>query len=119
MRSDAVLKVRPHHLMCMVCWIGSCIRFDDVTDAIFLDTSAGRSEDTLDVLWERLVSDENAQIRMVEGNCEACHCCDGFDALSTRCVHQGGLLRDYKRISMYFRKSAQHPVKSRTPGRCY
>ena len=103
-RTDKVLHIRPHHLMCMSCWLGTCIVDTRPGDGICLDTSRGRPEDTLDELWKRIKTDRDVEIRLVEGNCEACHCCDGFDASSTRCVHPGGLLRDYKKDLDVFQK---------------
>ncbi|MCK5802267.1 MAG: hypothetical protein KAI66_05515 [Lentisphaeria bacterium] len=82
-RRDPVLKIRPHHLMCMSCWIGA---------------SGGegvRGNDTLDEVYKRICRDPEVKIMLVEGNCEACHCCDGFHPDSARCVHACGLIRDY------------------------
>jgi hypothetical protein len=45
----------------------------------------------------------------VEGNCEACHCCDGFHPESTRCVHACGLVRDYKKDLDVFQKLGLMP----------
>jgi len=84
-RKDPVLQVRPHHLMCMSCWVGGTGGEGD------------RDNDTLDEIWRRICSDPDVEIMLVEGNCEACYCCDGFHPESTRCVHAGGLLRDYKK----------------------
>jgi hypothetical protein len=91
-RRDPVLRIRPHHLMCMSCWIGG---------------SGGegvRNNDTLDEVWRRICRDPEVEVMFVEGNCEACHCCDGFHPESTRCVHAGGLIRDYKKDLDVFAK---------------
>jgi hypothetical protein len=96
-RTDKVLSVRPHHLMCMSCWIGSTGGEGD------------RGNDTLDAIWRRICDDPDLEIRMVEGNCEACHCCDGFHEESTRCVHAGGLLRDYKKDLDVFQRIGKMP----------
>ncbi|MFA6108176.1 MAG: hypothetical protein WDA75_05330 [Candidatus Latescibacterota bacterium] len=84
-RSDPVLRIRPHHLMCMSCWYGAT------------GGEGTRDNDTLDEVYHRICRDPDAEIMLVEGNCEACHCCDGFHPESTRCVHAGGLIRDYKK----------------------
>ena len=96
-RTDEVLNVRPHHLMCMSCWVGSS------------GGDGERSNDTLDAIWRRICDDPDLKIRLVEGNCEACHCCDGYHAESTRCVHTGGLLRDYKKDLDVFQRIGKMP----------
>jgi hypothetical protein len=45
----------------------------------------------------------------VEGNCEACHCCDGFHPETTRCVHAGGLIKDYLKDLEVFQKIGMVP----------
>jgi hypothetical protein len=96
-RNDPVLQVRPHHLMCMSCWLGGTEGED------------ARGNDTLDEIWRRIRRDPEVKIMLVEGNCEACHCCDGFDPVSTRCVHAGGLLRDYKKDLDVFQRLGMMP----------
>ncbi len=96
-RNDPVLRVRPHHLMCMSCWSGGTGGEGD------------RSNDTLDEVYRRIQSDPEVEIMFVEGNCEACHCCDGFHPESTRCVHAGGLIRDYKKDLDTFQKIGMMP----------
>ncbi len=91
-RRDPVLCLRPHHLMCMSCWVGDG------------SGEGTRSNDTLDEVYRRLCRDPEVEIRLVEGNCEACHCCDGFHPDSGRCVHAGGLIRDYKKDLDVFQK---------------
>ena len=96
-RTDRVLNVRPHHLMCMSCWVGGT------------GGEGERGNDTLDAIWRRICDDPDVEIRLVEGNCEACHCCDGFHTSSTRCVHACGLLRDYKKDLDVFQKIGMMP----------
>jgi len=96
-QADKVLSVRPHHLMCMSCWVGGT------------GGKGERGNDTLDALWHRICDDTDLEIRLVEGNCEACHCCDGFHPDSTRCVHAGGLLRDYKKDLDVFQRIGMMP----------
>ena len=77
------LSVRSHHLMCMSCWSNG---------------GAGigpRPNDTLAEILERIQREPDVPITLVEGPCEACDCCDGFHPESGRCVHAGGLVRDY------------------------
>ena len=77
------LFIRPHHLMCMSCWYNG---------------GAGRGprpNDTLAEVLERIQREPDVPITLVEGPCEACDCCDGFHPESGRCVHAGGLIRDY------------------------
>ena len=96
-QKDRVLNVRPHHLMCMSCWVGGT------------GGDGERGNDTLDAIWHRISDDPDVEIRLVEGNCEACHCCDGFDTETTRCVHAGGLLRDYKKDLDVFQRIGMMP----------
>ena len=96
-RRDPVLCLRPHHLMCMSCWYGVTLGAVD------------RSDDTLDEVCARIRRDPEVEIMLVEGNCEACHCCDGFHPESTRCVHAGGLIRDYKKDLDVFQKLGLMP----------
>ena len=96
-RNDPVLRIRPHHLMCMSCWYGASLGEGE------------RGNDTLDEVYQRIRRDPDVQIMLVEGNCEACHCCDGFHPESTRCVHAGGLIRDYKKDLAVFQKLGMMP----------
>jgi hypothetical protein len=81
----------------MSCWVGATGGEGD------------RGNDTLDEVYRRICSDPDVEIMLVEGNCEACHCCDGFHPESTRCVHAGGLLRDYKKDLDTFQKIGMMP----------
>lgn len=96
-RRDPVICLRPHHLMCMSCWVGSS------------GGEGERSNDTLDEVYRRICRDPAVEIMLVEGNCEACHCCDGFHPESGRCVHAGGLVRDYKKDLDVFQKLGLMP----------
>jgi hypothetical protein len=91
-RHDPVLCLRPHHLLCMSCWVG--------------DTGGTgvREHDTLDEVYRRICRDPEVEIMLVEGCCEACHCCEGFHPDTGRCVHAGGLIRDYKKDLDVFQK---------------
>ena len=91
------LLIRPHHLMCMSCWVGGS------------GGEGARSNDTLDEVYRRICRDPEVEILLVEGNCEACNCCDGFHPDSTRCVHAGGLIRDYKKDLDVFQKLGLMP----------
>ncbi|MGI5820380.1 MAG: hypothetical protein ACOX9R_20010 [Armatimonadota bacterium] len=77
------LFIRPHHLMCMSCWYNGGAG------------SGKRPNDTLAEVLERIQREPDVPITLVEGPCEACDCCDGFHPDSGRCVHAGGLIRDY------------------------
>ena len=96
-RTDPVLRIRPHHLMCMSCWVGGS------------GGEGERGNDTLDEVYKRICADPDVQIMLVEANCEACHCCDGFHPDSTRCVHACGLIRDYKKDLDVFQKLGLMP----------
>ena len=96
-RNDDTLFVRLHHLMCLACWYGST------------EGKTPRPDDTLDEIYHRIRRDPEVRITLIEGQCEACHCCDGFHPESTRCVHDGGLIRDYKKDLDCFRKLGLTP----------
>ncbi len=78
--------------MCLACWYAG-------------GTGASpRPEDTLYEIHQRIRRDPEVLVTLVEGCCEACNCCDGFHPATTRCVHGGGLIRDYKKDLDVFQK---------------
>ena len=84
--NDDRIHIRPHHLMCIACWY-----------AAGEGANSPRPEDTLVEIHARMLQDPEVLVTLVEGTCDACDCCDGFDPATTRCVHGGGLIRDYKK----------------------
>ncbi|MFO8079952.1 MAG: hypothetical protein R6V07_06545 [Armatimonadota bacterium] len=99
---DGGLFIRPHHLMCMSCWY---------------DGGAGsgrRPNDTLAEVLERIQREPNVPITLVEGPCEACDCCDGFHPDSGRCVHAGGLIRDYLKDLDVLQRIGMTPGETRS-----
>jgi len=91
------LYVRPHHLMCLCC---------------SYDGGRGmkpRPEDTLYEMTLRIRSQPDVPITLVDGTCQACECCDGFHPATGRCVHSGGLIRDYKKDLDCFQKLGLWP----------
>jgi len=95
--SEARLYVRPHHLMCLACWYAGG------------KNQTPRPNDTLYEIWCRIRTDPDVPITLVEGCCEACDCCDGYHPESGRCVHSGGLIRDYKKDLDCFQKLGLMP----------
>jgi hypothetical protein len=79
------LFVRPHHFMCLACWYAGG------------EGTGLRPNDTLAEILARIRREPTVPVTLVEGSCEACYCCDGFDPPTTRCTHAGGLIRDYKK----------------------
>lgn len=79
------LYVRPHHFMCMACWLGG--RGGDTP----------RPNDVIYEIYQRVRREPDVEVMLVEGQCIACDCCDGFHPANGRCVHAGGLIRDYKK----------------------
>jgi len=77
--------MRLHHLMCMCCWYRGG------------EASGLRPNDTLAEILQRIQAEPDVPITLVEGQCEACDCCDGFHPDTGRCVHAGGLIRDFKK----------------------
>jgi hypothetical protein len=91
------LYVRPHHFMCFSCWY---------------DGGKGqspRSNDTLFEIWQRIKSNPEIPVTLVEGTCMACDCCDGFYPPNGRCAHSCGLIRDYKKDLDVFQKMGLKP----------
>ncbi len=79
------IYMRPHHIMCMACWYRGG------------EAEGLRPNDTLAEILQRIQADPEVPITLVEGQCEACDCCDGFHPQTGRCVHGGGLIRDLKK----------------------
>ncbi len=79
------LYVRPHHLMCLCCWYAGG------------EGDAPRPNDSIYEILQRIRREPEVPIVLVEGCCEVCDCCDGFHPETGRCVHGGGLIRDYKK----------------------
>lgn len=91
------LYIRPHHLMCYACsYAGG-------------ENPGPRPNDTLHELFERMRNDPDVPVTLVEGCCMACDCCDGFVPENGRCVHAGGLIRDYKKDLDVFQKLGLMP----------
>ena len=91
------LYVRPHHLMCLACWWSGG------------ENESSRPNDTIWEIWQRLRRDPDVPIVLVEGCCQVCDCCDGFHPPTSRCVHAGGLIRDYKKDLDCFQKLGLMP----------
>ena len=82
---DDTLFVRPHHLMCMACWYAGG------------EGQGQRPNDLIYEIHERLRREPTVRVTLIEGCCDVCNCCDGFHPATTRCVHGGGFIRDYKK----------------------
>lgn len=95
--ADDRLYVRPHHLMCLACGYAGG------------RNDASRPNDTLYEILQRVRREPDVPITLVEGPCEACDCCDGFHPETGRCVHGGGLIRDYKKDLDCFQKLGLMP----------
>ncbi|MBI3947133.1 MAG: hypothetical protein HY321_14505 [Armatimonadetes bacterium] len=91
------LFIRPHHLMCLSCWHNGG------------QGKGPRSNDTLYEVLQRVRRDPDVPITLVEGCCMACDCCDGFHPENGRCVHDGGLIRDYKKDLDVFQRLGLMP----------
>lgn len=96
-RTGDRLFVRPHHVMCYACGYAGG------------DNPGPRPNDTLYEIFERIRREPDVPLTLVEGCCMACDCCDGFDPESQRCVHAGGLLRDYKKDLDLFQRLGLMP----------
>lgn len=96
-RSEEPLYVRPHHFMCLACWYAGG------------EGTGLRPNDTLAEIHQRIQADPYVPVTLIEGCCMACDCCDGFDPETGRCVHAGGLIRDYKKDLDVFQKLGLMP----------
>jgi len=79
------LYIRPHHIMCLACWFNGG------------EGQSPRPNDTLYEILLRIREKPDIPVTLVEGTCMACDCCDGLHPENGRCVHDGGLIRDYKK----------------------
>ncbi len=91
------IYIRPHHLMCLSCWYAGG------------KGQTPRSNDTLFEILQRVRREPDVPVTLVEGCCSACECCDGFHPANGRCVHAGGLIRDYKKDLDCFQKLGLMP----------
>ena len=57
----------------------------------------GSNSLALNPLGVTVGSNPDIEITLVEGCCMVCDPCDGYDTKTDRCVHGGGLIRDYKK----------------------
>ncbi len=91
------LYIRPHHLMCMCCsYNGGKLNAPLVENNLY---EAGK----------RIQENPDVEITLVEGCCSICDPCDGCDPGTDRCVHNGGLIRDYKKDLDVFQKLGLMP----------
>ena len=91
------LCIRPHHLMCLCCWYAGG------------EGQSPRPNDTIYEILQRIQREPDVPITLVEGCCHACECCDGFHPETRRCVHAGGLIRDFKKDLDVFQKLGLMP----------
>jgi hypothetical protein len=91
------LYIRPHHLMCLACWYAGG------------QGNTPRPNDTLYEILQRIRGEPEVLITLVEGCCMACDGCDGFHPETGRCVHSGGLIRDYKKDLDVFQRLGLMP----------
>ena len=79
------LYIRPHHLMCMSCYYNGG------------KGNVPRENDNLYEAIMRIQENPDIEITLVEGCCMLCDTCDGYDTKTHRCVHSGGIIREYKK----------------------
>ncbi len=91
------LYIRSHHLMCMSCYYNGG------------KGNISRENDTLYEATKRIQENPDIEITLVEGCCMLCDPCDGYDTKTNRCVHGGGLIRDYKKDLDVFQKLGLMP----------
>lgn len=91
------LFIRSHHLMCIACGYPGG------------EGDTPRPNDTIYEILQRIKRDPDIPITLIEGTCQVCDCCDGFVPENGRCVHGGGLIRDYKKDLDCFQKLGLWP----------
>ena len=91
------LYIRSHHLMCIACSYNGG------------ELNTPRPEDTIYEAILRIQEKPDIEITLVEGCCTLCDPCDGYDPETDRCVHGGGLIRDYKKDLDVFQKLGLMP----------
>lgn len=91
------LYIRPHHLMCYSCW------FDGGKE------QTPPSNNSLFEIGQRMRSNPDILVTLVEGTDMVCNNCDGFYPPTGRCVHACGLIRDYKKDLDVFQKTGLMP----------
>lgn len=91
------LYIRSHHLMCLACWYAGG------------KGQEPRPNDTIYEALQRIRREPDVPIVLIEGCCEVCDCCDGFNPATGRCVHSGGLIRDYKKDLDVLQKLGRMP----------
>jgi len=91
------LYIRSHHLMCMACYYNGG------------KGNVPRENDNLYEAIKRIQENPDVEITLVEGCCMLCDPCDGYDPKTHRCVHGGGLIRDYKKDLDVFQKLGLMP----------
>ena len=91
------LYIRSHHLMCMACYYNGG------------KGNLPRENDNLHEAINRIQENPDTEITLVEGCCMLCDPCDGYDLKTGRCVHDGGLIRDYKKDLDVFQKLGLMP----------
>jgi hypothetical protein len=91
------LYIRSHHLMCMACYYSGG------------DGNVPRQADNLYEAIRRIQDNPDTEIVITEGCCMLCDPCDGYDPETDRCVHDGGLIRDYKKDLDVFQKLGLMP----------
>ncbi len=85
-----VLKVRPHHFMCITCFLGRGLR-------------GPIQEDNLFEVWDRIAKRPDIPVELVEGCCMVCPPCDGYLLENNSCLRPCGL-RDRKKDLDVLRK---------------
>jgi len=81
------LYIQPHILMCI------CCRYDGGNH----DNGPDHTDEAYE-LRKKMKSNPDIPVTLVDdGLCMICGSCDGFDRETCRCVHTGGLIRNFKK----------------------
>lgn len=99
-RREGQIYIRPHHLLCIACgYNGGELR-------------SPRPDDTIFELIQIMREQPGIPIVLIEGTCQVCDCCEGYHPPTHRCVHGGGLIRDYQRDLQVFQRLGMMPGDS-------
>ena len=102
------LYIQPHILMCICCDYNG---------------SAGGRPRAMDEVYElrqKMEQEPDIDVTLVEGDlCMVCGSCDGFDTEACRCVHAGGLIRNFKKNLDAFQRLGLMPGATLTAREAY
>lgn len=99
-KNASILRIRPHHLLCMCCFYGQGI-LDGKYEPI--------AEDNLYEVIARMVATPDIPVELTEGCCCICPPCSRYQVETNWCLGGGMALRDeHKDLEVLFKLGAQY-----------